>query len=143
MKEIIFGILLGIQGFIDLKYREIPLWISLLGAGIGMAFCIEEERTIVSIFLACIPGIIVLVFSKFTKEVIGYGDGILLLVMGTYLPIEKLLSIGMLAFTIAGIVALVLLVIFRKKGSYEIPFIPFLSLAYIMEYFISLGEKGL
>lgn len=143
MKEIILGILLGVQGCIDLKYKEIPLWLSILGAGIGVWFCIEEERAFVSVFLACVPGVIALLFSKFTKEVMGYGDGILLVVMGIYLPLEKLLSIGMLAFGIAGIVALALLVIFRKKGNYKIPFIPFLSLAYALEYFIVVGETRL
>lgn len=143
MKEITLGIILGVQGCIDLKYKEMPIWLSLVGVGLGVVFCIEEGRTIISIFLACIPGIAFLMFSKLTKEVIGYGDGILLLVMGFYLSLEKLLSIGMLAFGIAGIVALVLLVIFRKKGSYEIPFIPFLSLAYALEYIIAMGETGL
>lgn len=140
MKEIILGIILGVQGCIDLKCKEIPIWISLVGAGLGLVFCIAERRTIIEVFLACIPGIVFLVFSKLTKEVIGYGDGVLLFVMGLYLPLEKILSTGMLAFGIAGIVALVLLVICRKKGSYEIPFIPFLSFAYILEYFIEVGE---
>lgn len=143
MKEIVLGILLGVQGCIDLKYKEIPLWLSLLGAGVGVGFCIEEERTLVSIFLACIPGIVALLFSKLSKEVMGYGDGILLVVMGIYLPLEKLLSIGMLAFGIAGIVALALLVVFQKKGNYKIPFVPFLTLAYVLEYFITIGETGL
>lgn len=143
MKEIILGILLGIQGCIDLKYKEIPLWLSLLGGGVGIIFGVIEGRDIEELLLACILGIGTLMFSKITKEVIGYGDGILLVVMGTYLSVEELLSVVMLAFGIAGIVALVLLVVFRKNGRYEIPFVPFLSLAYAVEYFIVLGEVKL
>lgn len=143
MKELILGVLLVIQGCIDLKHKEIPLWISLLGAGIGGGFFLKEEREIISLLVACVPGIIALLFARISGEVIGYGDGVLFLMMGIYLPIEKILSTGMLAFSIAGVVALVLLVVFHKKGNYRIPFIPFLSVAYMLEYFIGMGEGAL
>ena len=96
-----------------------------------------------SILVACVPGILGLVFSWLTKEVVGYGDGIVLMILGMYLSLERLIFIGMIAFEIAGVVALVLLVIFRKKGSYRIPFVPFLCLAYGVEYWIRLGESGI
>lgn len=143
MKELLLGILLGIQGYLDFRNKEIPLWISSLGAGVGVVFCIVEEREVMNILISCLPGIFALMFSKLTREVMGYGDSILLLVMGIYLPLEELLSIGMLAFGIAGIVALILLVFFQKRGREEIAFVPFLSIAYALEYLIRLGENGL
>lgn len=139
MKEIVLGIWLGIQGGLDLKYKEIPLWFAIFGGMGGMVFCVLERRTLGEVVLSCLPGVIALVFSKLTKEVMGYGDGIVFLVMGIYLSLERLLAIGMLAFMIAGVVALILLVIFRKKGNYRIPFLPFLSLAYGIEYWIGKG----
>ncbi len=142
MKELVLGIWLGIQGCVDFKYKEIPLWFSIFGAIIGIVFCVVEERELGSVVLSCVPGVAALVFSKLTKEVIGYGDGIVLIVMGIFLSLEHLLSIVMAAFSIAGIVALVLLVIFRKKGNHRIPFIPFLSLAYGIECLIKLGGNG-
>ena len=117
MKEIVLGIWLGIQGGLDLKYKEIPLWLAIFGGVVGMVFCILERRTLGDVVLSCLPGVIALIFSKLTKEVMGYGDGIVFLVMGIYLSLERLLAIGMLAFLIAGVAALVLLVIFRKKTS--------------------------
>lgn len=139
MKEIILGIWLGVQGGIDLKYKEIPLWFVIVGGIGGIVFCILEGRVPTEVVLACIPGALALVFSKLTKEVMGYGDGIVFLVMGIYLSLERLLAIGMLAFLIAGVVALVLLVVFRKKGNYRIPFLPFLFLAYELDFFIGKG----
>lgn len=139
MKEIVLGIWLGIQGGLDLKYKEIPLWLAILGGMAGIAFCVLERRPLGEVVLSCLPGVIALIFSKLTNEVMGYGDGIVFLVMGIYLSLERLLAIGMLAFMIAGVVALVLLVIFRKKGSYRIPFLPFLGLAYGIEYWIARG----
>ncbi|MBR3812080.1 MAG: prepilin peptidase [Agathobacter sp.] len=139
MKEIILGIWLGVQGGIDLKYKEIPLWFVIVGGIGGIVFCILEGRVPMEVVLACLPGALALVFSKLTKEVMGYGDGIVFLVMGIYLSLERLLAIGMLAFLIAGVVALVLLVVFRKKGNYRIPFLPFLFLAYELDFFIGKG----
>lgn len=139
MKEIVLGIWLGIQGGLDLKYKEIPLWLAVFGGIAGIVFCIIERRTLGEVVLSCLPGVIALIFSKLTKEVMGYGDGIVFLVMGIYLSLERLLTIGMLAFMIAGVVALILLVMFRKKGNYRIPFLPFLTLAYGIEYWIGKG----
>lgn len=130
MKEVIFGIWIVLQGYLDFKFKEIPLWLSLVGGGIGVICSIVENRTWTSLLVACVPGIVCLFFSWMTKEVIGYGDGVIFVVMGTYMSASKLISIGMLAFGLAGIVALILLVVFHKKGKDQIPFIPFLAVAY-------------
>ena len=136
MKAWILGIWLGIQGCIDFKYKMIPLWLSVVGAVLGAGFCIMEKRDVESILWALVPGILAMIFSKLTNEVMGYGDGITLMVLGVFLPLERIVSIGMLAFVIAGVAALFLLVVFRKKGSYRIPFVPFLAVAYVMDCFI-------
>lgn len=141
MKEIILGIWLGIQGVMDFKYKEIPLWFTLLGGVVGIVICVREERTVFEVLVSCLPGLVVIFFSWMTKEIIGYGDGIVLLVMGFYLSLSQVLSIGMFAVFIAGIVALILLTIFQKRGSYRIPFIPFLTLAYGVDYLIRIGEN--
>lgn len=139
MKEVIFSIWLGIQGYFDLKFKEIPLWLSLLGGGAGVVFSIIENREFSSLCIACVPGILCLFFSWLTKEVMGYGDGIVFLVMGTYMSVSQLLSIGMMAFILAGIVALILLVVFHKKGKEQIPFIPFLAVTYVLGKIAEIG----
>ncbi|MBQ2900481.1 MAG: prepilin peptidase [Agathobacter sp.] len=141
MKEIILGIWLGIQGVMDFKYKEIPLWFTLLGGVVGIVICVREERTVFEVLVSCLPGLVVIFFSWMTKEIIGFGDGIVLLVMGFYLSLSQVLSVGMFAVFIAGIVALILLTVFQKGGSYRIPFIPFLTLAYGIDYLIRIGEN--
>lgn len=140
MKALILGIWLGIQGYLDFKYKEIPVWFSLFGGGVGMLFCVMEHRDIRQVILSCLPGVCVLIFSWISKEVMGYGDGLVLLMLGSFMSLPQLFSTILLAFGIAGIYALVLLVIFRKAGRYRIAFIPFLSIAYGIEYVIKLGE---
>ena len=141
MKEIFLGIWLGIQSIFDLKYKEIPIGLSILGSLIGIGFCVFEKRSITDVILSCLPGLFAIAFSWISKEMMGYGDGIVLIVMGIYLPISQMLSIGIQAFTIAGVVALMLLVVFQKKGKYRLPFIPFLGLAYGCEVLIRWGNR--
>ena len=136
MKLIFLGIWLSVLGCIDLKYKEIPLSLTLLGGGVGILLCIVEGRLWTDILLSCVPGAIALIFSRLTQEVLGYGDGMVFLVMGLYMTLSKLLSLGMMAFGLAGLVSLVLLVVFRRRGSERIPFIPFLVLAFGLESII-------
>lgn len=140
MKNLVLGIWLVVLAIVDYRHKEIPLWFSLLGGVFGLWFCLMEARSISNLLFACLPGVFALLFARVTREVMGYGDGIVLVVMGMYLSLKQVLSVGMMAFMIAGIVALVLLVVFHKRGNYRIPFIPFLALAYGMEYWILLGE---
>ena len=139
MKIWILGIWLGIESAWDLKYKEIPLWFSVLGGVVGLLFCIAEKRELLQIMFSLIPGVLVLLFSWLTKEVIGYGDGMVLLVLGTYMKLSEILSIGMLAFGVAGVVALALLVFYKKAGRYRMPFIPFLGIATGITYLIEQG----
>lgn len=139
MKEIILGGILLIQGIFDLKDKQIPLVVCAIGAGMGIGICIYEERGILSLLQAILPGVFALLFARFSKETMGYGDGLMLVIMGMYLSWEALLTVGMLAFGIAGIVALLLLVVFHKKGSFQIPFVPFLTVSYILYIFINGG----
>lgn len=143
MKMIILGIWLGILAWIDGRYKEIPMWFTLLGGITGVGFCIWEVRPVEEIVISCLPGILAIVFAGLTREVMGYGDGIVVGILGLFWPIRRLLSIGMTAFVLAGVVALVLLVVFQKKGNYRIPFIPFLCAAYGIDICVKLGEEML
>ena len=139
MKVIILGIWLGVQSYLDFKYREIPIWLLLAGGVVGGCFCFYEERPAMQLLLSLVPGIVALGFSWVSKEMMGYGDGMVLLVLGSYMSLSQLLSTGLFAFGLAGLAALVLLVVFHKKGKYRIPFIPFLGLAYGIECVIAAG----
>ena len=139
MKIWILGIWLGLEGVWDLKYKEIPLWFSLAGGCAGLLFCIDEKRELLQILLAILPGILLLLFSWITKEVIGYGDGLTVLVLGMYMSLSQMAVVGVLAFGVAGVVALALLVFCKKTGGYRMPFIPFLGIATGIVHLVELG----
>lgn len=140
MKMIILGMALGVLAWLDFKDKEIPLWICVLEIIVGLGFAFFERRELMSLLLACIPGGMAIVFSWISREAIGYGDGIVLVMLGCYLSLSQVLSIGLQAFGVAGVVAFILLVVFRKNGRYRIPFIPFLALLFGWECLMQLGE---
>lgn len=73
---------------------------------------------------ACLPGILLLGVGRVSRERVGYGDGWLLLALGMWLPLWELLRVlglGFLFCTIYGAAA----------GKKEVPFVPFLTAAYV------------
>lgn len=132
-------ITLAVQSYWDMRYREIPFVVTAGAGGLGLVLSIIDGRSWPEILCALVPGIICLGIGRITREAIGYGDGLLLCAMGLCVSCEKVLSIGMTAFLVAGVVALLLLAFCRKRGKDQIPFVPFLFVAAILQYLI---EKG-
>lgn len=135
--NIMTGICLLIQGIWDIRTKEIPMWISLCLGGCSFLYSVCNEREWMSIGLALIPGVVCLILGYVTRQAVGYGDGILICALGMFYSVEELLAICMIAIFFAGIVGLVLLVAFKKKGSYEIPFVPFLFAGWFVQYVIN------
>ena len=130
------GLILMVQSVFDIRSKRLPLWITGMGMVMGIILWLIEGSYNFIQFTAMIPGLICLVIAKVSREAIGYGDGLLLGMMGLYLEFYALISTGLWAFTLAGIVALFLLVTKKKKGKQEIPFVPFLFLGFLLEVFV-------
>lgn len=82
------------------------------------------------VVLRFVPGLVCLGLGWLTKEGIGYGDGLMLLCLGCFLSLQQLLSVCLSALTLAGIAAMLLLLVFHKGRKTEIPFVPFLLAGY-------------
>ena len=130
IKELVLGIALAIFGIIDWKRKEIPTVLLGITAIVGIGCCFVENRSLVELACACIPGLTVLCFARMSKESIGYGDGLLILEMAFFLSCKEVIVINMMAFGVGGVVALFLVSVYRKTGKAEIPFVPFLALSY-------------
>lgn len=142
MEIIILGIwcvLLFILAICDIKWRKIPIIGTAFGTIGGVVFCIVSQRELVEILWAMSLGIACLVYSKISKEALGYGDSLLLCSLGLVLDVEHMLLICMIAFGVAGIGALVMLVFFHKKKKYEMPFVPFLWMAFVIDALLQIG----
>lgn len=130
--RIVFALYLVILTVMDLKRRKLKLSVLLAGvifipAGV---FC---SSGVSPVYLAAggAVGAVFLGISKITEESFGYGDSILILIMGCFIGFWDILTLLMAAFMMAAVFSLVLLIRgrFRRKDSF--PFVPFLTAAYI------------
>ena len=133
IKEIVLLAGLGIMSVEDIRKKGIKrLW--LIGLGIvGLIFTIADAEVLcVSFLLRFVPGVVFVLLAWATREQIGMGDALLILVMGWYLNAIELVDACLLAFFIAGLVALVLLVVIKKSKKFELPMVPFIFAGYVV-----------
>lgn len=133
------GIILLIQSAWDLYEKKIPTVVSILGALGGFILSLLDGRGYKEMLLACTPGVILFLCGKFTNEAVGYGDAILLTAMGMTYSMGEISVICVTALGFASVIALILFVFYHKKGSYSIPFVPFLGVGWIMEFLLYVG----
>ena len=124
-------IILGVICVFDIKRKKIPVYMLIILAADGIIsnFTVGEfdiEKRII----AMLPGMILLIVSMITKQQIGYGDGMIILIMGLYIDIDDILSIVLSSFLLSSIAAIILMTVFKKKKNFEMAFSPFLLIGY-------------
>lgn len=136
METLRMGILtcgLGFLAMEDIKEQELhSLPLLLLGVSGAILAIFGKIWTDGTFLLSFLPGISLLFLAWMTKESIGYGDGLAVLCMGCFYPVEELLGLFLLAVTLAGLIALGLLAVFRRGRKTRFPFVPFLFGAHLV-----------
>lgn len=130
--NILLAIIMVICAAADIKKREIPIWIFIMLGGIALIdgiFC--KEYGFYQIAAGVIPGLLLLGLAKITEQSIGYGDGIVLAEIGCMAGAGGSMVILSGALALAGIFSLGMLVIKKVDKRYRIPFVPFLTAAYL------------
>lgn len=115
-------IFLAILSLEDIREKKISVNTILLGALIAI-ICrfLGGQTSGIEIVGSLIPGVLLLLLSIMTKESIGKGDGIVVMVLGLWIGGQMTLLVVCLAVWMAGIFAVVCLI--RKKREL-IPFTP-------------------
>lgn len=133
LRAVIGTIGLGCLSVEDIRSRELAtapiLAMGLLGAGVSLAGHAWQWP---GVLLQFVPGLSALLIARISREGIGYGDGLVILCLGCYLPPPQLAELCMIAITFAGLVALVLLVGRRRGRKETLPFVPFLLAGYLI-----------
>ncbi len=125
-------VLLGIGSVLDLKRREIPICLLLSMSVVVLFLAIFDKEVSNWYRLAGASfGAIFFGISKFTKEAVGYGDSWIILLLGIVLGIFEALQVLFVASLMAAVVGLFYLWIRKWKRSAALPFVPFLTLAYL------------
>lgn len=125
----------------DLRHRKIPC-IGLVIWGVLVVVCQVKAHAggdFPDSLLEILPGIgvgmLFICISRITREAIGYGDSVAIVILGGFLGFWRLLESLAGAFFLCGIWSIGVCMFRRKKS---IPFMPFLTAGYA----ILLIEQG-
>lgn len=133
---------LSMLSVLDIRFRKMPVWLLVVGGIAGTGYQIwkwvkGDPVSIVLIGVGAIVGILFLGVSKITGQALGYGDGIIILILGICLGFWDLSIVLMIAFFIASVMAIALIVVKKGKRKRTMPFVPFLCIGYIV--FVLMG----
>lgn len=122
---------LGSLSIVDIRSRRIPIWILAAGGFLAAGFqIIWGELPGILIISGGAVGLVFLAVSKVTGEDFGYGDSILIGILGIYLGFWNLLSLLVITFLFAAGAAMIVLVRKKFRRKALLPFIPFLGIGY-------------
>lgn len=133
-------IILGICCYFDLKSKSIPNVIFLVVALVTLADLIMQAVTgdisdiIINKVTGMLPGILLLILSRVTKEKVGQGDGTLLIILGFLMSFHDTVIILCIGLFLQSLLASFLLIIKRVDKQTQIPFVPFLLVGNIIVF---------
>ena len=126
----ILVIFLGIIAIVDMATQRIPLIILGFMAAVGGYIVCRDEKELQLLLFAIIPGIVLLLIAFLTKQQIGYGDAVVIMLMGLFVNVDVICSALIMALMIAGIFAVIMVAMKKADRKKQIAFTPFLLLGY-------------
>ena len=135
--QCIFLVYIAALAVMDFKYRKLPLKTLLSGLFIAAAGCLcGREISPVLLATGGCMGIVFLLISRVSGESSGYGDSILILIIGIFLGFWNLMYLLLGAFSMAAVFSAVMMIKHRFNRKSSFPFVPFLAAAYLGGMFI-------
>lgn len=124
-------LLLGGNAWTDLRRQRISI---MLTAGIFLAAVIMRVRygEYAALAAGMIPGIVLLGLAWLTREALGYGDGLVEIVLGALLGWRTAVEILMGAFFLAAVFSAAALAARRMGRKSWFPFLPFFLGTYVI-----------
>ena len=123
---------LGIGTYFDLKMQKLPLWF-LLSFGLGglLFNLICPYQGLQELLAGIIVGALFLLAGWVSRESIGYGDGIGLMVLGCMEGVQRMIPVIFGAFLLSAVFGMWKLVGRRESRESTMPFFPFLLIAWM------------
>lgn len=97
---------------------------------------VEYQAESISAISGAVPGIVLGIISWITREAVGYGDVWIITLLGIYLGIWDTVTLVCIAFFFSSIAAVGCLVWKKFRRDTRIPFVPFLTAAYVGVVFL-------
>lgn len=123
--------------YTDIAYMKIYVMPSAFFAAAGLllhALSYTNHAGISDMALSIAAGIAAVFLSFLTRGSVGLGDGIMLIVLGFYLPAAVNLGILLYALILSALFSLLLIAARHLSGKHRLPFAPFLLSGYIIHY---------
>lgn len=119
--------------FDDLKDRQIKVRDILIFGIVGIIInLVYRPHDLISVVGGVIVGLLVYLFSFLSKEQIGKGDALLIIVTGLYLGFTDTLVVLWVSTVLAAIVGTIHVKRHRVEIDSELPFVPFLLVGYLL-----------
>lgn len=117
----------GLLSVWDVRRKEIPTKFLLVGLLAGLVYGIYREDGWI-LLMGVIPGVLLILMSFLTKEKVGYGDGVMVIILGLVLGWPDSFLVYMLAQFGVLLFAIGLLAAKKISRDAQIPFAPFLAI---------------
>lgn len=128
---IVLGVLAGFSVY-DLKWKKVVVWAVLLSGVFVLVYRIVSGAGISELLAGLVPGLVLLLVSRCTRESIGIGDGLVLCVLGLFCGLRQVLAVLGMALVLSAALAMVLLVLKKAGRKTELPFLPCLFAGYLL-----------
>lgn len=130
---IITMIILGIAALQDIRTKTIPFWMLAAAGSVAiLSSSVDIMDGIIKWYAwipALIPGLSLLLIAYLSKEAIGYGDGLMILLLGPVFGLTRMTAGVCLAFFLSSFFSIALMMLHKAKRKTTFPFIPFLASA--------------
>ncbi len=127
-----FALYMVILSVMDMRWKRLHFVFLLSGGVFALAghFCGRTEPWILLAAGGAV-GIIFLIVSRMSGESLGYGDSILILILGAFIGFWNLMYLLLTAFSAAAVFSIIMMIRNRFHRKSAFPFVPFLTAAYI------------
>lgn len=133
MFKILTGIILAAAGIMDIRKKEIPVFLFAAGGVLAVArFLLSPAEGWIYYTFALAPGLGMLFVSLLTREKVGYGDGIFLVIIGLLEGGRQCMAILGIALLLASLFSVLLLICKKASLQARIPFVPFVFISYLL-----------
>ena len=133
MEQIGLVVFYGITAFDDIRTKQVRTMELIIFALIGVILnVVNKDMNLLSALSAVAIGAILAIISTLTKGKLGMGDALIIAVSGLYLGFKNTLALVWLSSLMAAGYGILVLRKYDNKRNIELPFVPFLLLAYML-----------
>lgn len=138
MVELVILLELIMASIWDIRYRALPrrfLGIITIVNFVLIATCTQMawEEALIGGGL----GVILLILGRVTREAIGYGDGILFIIVGMVIGIRWIWWVFLITMGFLFLSSLFLWLLKKVNRKYALPLVPFMTISHVVYWIVS------